>query len=87
MSRGKNVAEMSGKQKIEGMSHFCCPSTGPPRGVREPCARVVPWAKFNQTGTQRVWGSPLAPGSGDVWLYGLLRAPGSTAVDLATDPL
>lgn len=52
--------------------------------VRETYAAVFPRAEVNQTGTQRAWGSPLAPLLGDVWPYGLLHARGSTAVDLAT---
>lgn len=65
---------------------ICCPSTGP-LGGEETLCRNLPMAKFNQTGTQRAWGSPRAPLMGDVWLYGLLHAVGSIAVDLATGPL
>lgn len=83
----KKLAEMSAGEKGRRHTHFCRPSTGPARGDRGPCARVVPRAKFNQTGTQRAWGSPLAPLLGDVWLYGLLHAIGNTAVDLAIGPL
>lgn len=79
----RNVRGKKGRRH----THFCCSSTGPARGDRGPCARVVPRAKFNQTGTQRAWGSPLAPLLGDVWLYGLLHAIGNIAVDLAIGPL
>lgn len=68
-------------------TNFCCPSTSPEKGDRGPCAGVVPRAKFNQTGIQRAWGSPLAPLLDDVGLDGLLHATGSIAVDLATGPL
>lgn len=79
----RNVRGKKGRRH----THFCCSSTGLARGDRRPCARVVPRAKFNQTGTQRAWGSPLAPLVGDVWLYGLLHAIGNIAVDLAIGPL
>jgi len=75
-----------GKKKGRRHTHFCCPSTGPARGGRGPCA-AFPKAEINQTGIQRAWGSLLALLLGDVWLYGLLHATGNTAVYLATNPL
>lgn len=75
------------RDKKRRHTHFYCPSTGLARGGRGPCAGIVPRAKFNQTGTQKAWGSPLAPLLGDVWLYGLLHVTGSIAGDLATGPL
>lgn len=37
----KNVRGKKGRRH----THFCCPSTGPARGDRGPCARVVPKGK------------------------------------------
>lgn len=79
------VAEMSGEKK--GIPISVAPSTGQARGGGRPCAGAFPREEFNQTGTQRAWESPLAPLLGDVWVYGLLHAAGSIAVDLATGPL
>lgn len=84
-SRGKRLQNVKERgEKSVRHTHFCCSSTGPARGGRGPCARAFPRAKFNQTGSQRASGSPLAPLLGDVWLYGLLHVADSTAVDLAT---
>lgn len=41
----KKDAKMSGGKKGRRHTHFCCPSTGPARGDRGPCARVVPKGK------------------------------------------
>lgn len=86
----RNVREKGGgrgRGVVRRHIRICCPSTGPLRGKKGPCAGTFPTAKFNQTGIQRAWGSPRAPLLGDVWLYGLLHAASSTAVDLATGPL
>lgn len=90
----KKAPEMSEKSRVgrgRGVVRrhirICCPNAGPLRGEMGPCAETLPMAKFNQTGTQRAWGSPQAPLLGDVWLYELLHAAGSIAVDLATGPL
>ena len=88
----KKAPEMSEKKVglrgvVRRHIRICCPNAGPLRGEMGPCAETLPMAKFNQTGTQRAWGSPQAPLLGDVWLYELLHAAGSIAVDLATGPL
>lgn len=90
----KKAPEMSekkvgwgGRGVVRRHIRICCPNAGPFGGQKGPCAETFPMAKFNQTGTQRAWGSPQAPLLGDVWLYELLHAAGSIAVDLATGPL
>lgn len=82
----KKFLECQGKT-VEGIPPISVAQAQVSASVRGPCAEVVPRTKFNQTGTQTAWGSPLVPLVGDVWLYGLLRATGSIAEDLATGPL
>lgn len=85
---GGKVLEMSAGKKVEGIPPISVAQAQvSARSARGPCAEVVPRTKFNQTGTQTAWGSPLVPSVGDVWLYGLLRAAGSIAEDSATGPL